>query len=269
MAHPKKEITAQPNYAFEFEFDQSIVFLRPLDDLAIAVLNAVDNRSYRVEVGPLGGPSNQQAGDISDGEVASPGEPERGCDAVCPSVLRLGFDSIEPPSLAGFTFGSSSGCNIILPLSQSNIDFTIHYNLKSGALMITANTNITVGNTMIKKRQSLLLIQNTILEFADMTFSVEFSELKHCLQAHKENYQRYSKRLEVTNARYMQSSALDALFIRHYRSEAILGKGGFGTVHLAVNTFTGDLVAMKMIIANCKTCDMKEIETMRNLHHVS
>lgn len=267
MAHPKKEITAQPNYAFEL--DQTIVFLRPLNNLAIAVLNAADNHPYRVEVGPPRGLSDQQPGDISDGEVASPGEPESGCDAVCPSVLRLGFDSIEPPSLAGFTFGNSPQCNIILPLSPSEIDFTIHYILKSGALMVTASTSIMVGNTMIKSRQSLLLMQNTILRFADMIFSVEFPEIKHCLQAHKENYQRYSKRLEVKNARYMQTSALDALFIKHYRSEAILGKGGFGTVHLAVNTYTGDLVAMKMIIANGKTSDMKEIETMRNLHHVS
>lgn len=64
------------------------------------------------------------------------------------------------------------------------------------------------------------------------------------------------------------TSALDTLFITHYKSTAVLGKGGFGTVHLAVDTHTGDLVAMK-IIADGKPSDMKEIETMRNPHHVS
>ena len=86
MAHPKKENIAQPNYAFEF--DQTIVFLRPLNDDAIVVLNAADNRRYRVEVDPPEKPSDQQPGGISDGEAAFPGEPESGCDVVCPSVCR-------------------------------------------------------------------------------------------------------------------------------------------------------------------------------------
>lgn len=266
MAHPKKEITAQPNYAFEF--DQTIVFLRPLNKRAKAVLNAADNRPYRVEVGPPKKPSDQQPEDISDGKVASPGEPESSCDAVCPSVLRLGFDSVEPPSLAGFTFGGSSGCTIKLPLSARDIDFTIHYVLKTGALMVTAGTKIQVGDTMLKRRKSLLLMQSAELKCANMKFSVEFPDMNHCLQAHKENYRRYSTRLEVNDARYMEASALATHLIKHYKSADVLGKGGFGTVHLAVDTHTGDLLAMK-IITDGKPSDMKEIETMKNLHHVS
>lgn len=267
MAHPKEEITTQPNYAFEF--DQTIVFLRPLNNDAIAVLNAADNRPYRVEVDPPEKPSDQQPRDISDREVTSPGESESGCNPPFPSVLRLGFDSIEPPSLAGFTFGGLSECNFKLPLSPAEIGFTIHYVFKSGALMVTAGTGrITVGDSLIEKRQSLLLMHNTILTCETMKFSVEFPEMKDRLQAHKANYQHYSKRLQVNNARYMQLSHLDTLSIKHYKSTAVLGKGGFGTVHLAINSKTGRSVAMKLI-TNSETSDMKEIETMRNLHHVS
>lgn len=266
MAHPKKKIITQPNYAFEF--DQTIVFLRPSNNEAIAVINAEDNRPYRVEVDPPEKPSDQQPRDISDREVTSPGESESGCNPPFPSVLRLGFDSIEPPSLAGFTFGSLSGCNIKLPLSPTKIGFTIHYVFKSGALMVTASTMIMVGDTSIQKRQSLLLMHNTLLKCATMKFTVEFPEMKDRLQAHKENYQHYSKRLHVNDARYMLPSCLDTLSIKHYKSMAVLGKGGFGTVHLALNSKTGELVAMKMI-TNSNTSDMKEIETMRNLHHVS
>lgn len=266
MTHPKKAITAQPNYVFEF--DQTIVFLRPLNNHARAVLNAADNRPYRVKVDPPEKPSDQQPGDISDREVTSLEESESGYDPHFPSVLRLGFDSIEAPSLAGFTFGSLSGCNIKLPLSPTKIGFTIHYVFKSGALMATAGTMIEVGDTKIQNRQSLLLMHDTTLKCATMVFLVEFPKIKDCLQAHKENYQHYSKRLQVNDARYMLPSRLDTLSIKHYKSTAVLGKGGFGTVHLALNSKTGELVAMK-IITNSKTSDMKEIETMKNLHHVS
>lgn len=266
MAHPKEEMTAQPNYAFEY--DHTIVFLRPSNNPAKAVLDAAHNRPYLVEVDPPKRPSDQQPEDISDGKVASPGEPESSCKAVCPSVLRLGFNSIEPPSLAGFTFGGSSGCTIVLPLATKGIDFTVHYILKSGALMITAGTKIMVGDSLLQKRRSLLLMQNVDLQCGKMKFSVEFPEMNHCVQAHKENYQRYSKRLEVNDARYMQTSTLYPLSIRQYISMETLGNGSFGTVHLGMDKRTGDVFAMK-IITDGKPGDMTEIETMRNLHHVS
>lgn len=102
----------------------------------------------------------------------------------------------------------------------------------------------------------------------NLKFRVEFPERNHCLQAHKENYQRYSERLGVIDARYMRTSALDRISIRDYKFSGFLGQGGFGAVHLAVHIRTGAVVAMKLI-TNGKPSDRKEIETMRNLHHVS
>lgn len=89
MAYPKEEIRTQPNYAFEF--DQTIVFLQPLNNDAIAVLNATDNRPYQVEIDSPEKPLDQQPRDISDREVTSPGESKSGCNPPFPSVLRLGF----------------------------------------------------------------------------------------------------------------------------------------------------------------------------------
>lgn len=267
MAHPKEKITMQLNYAFEF--DQTIIFFRPLNNDAIAVLNAVDNRPYRVKVDSPKKPSDQQPRDISNREVMSLGESESGYNPPFPSVLRLGFDSIEPPSLARFMFGGLSECNFKLLLSLAEISFTIHSVFKSGALMVTAGTGrITVRDSLIEKCQSLLLTHNTILICKTMKFSVEFPEMKDRFQAHKANYQHYSKRFQVNNARYIQLSHLDTLSIKHYKYTAVLGKGGFETVHLAINSKTGRLVVMKLI-TNSQTSHVKEIETMRNLHHVS
>lgn len=310
MAQPTEQITAQPNYALEI--DQTIVFLRPLNEDAIAVLNDPENVPYRVEIGPRERPSDQQSGYVSDGEGASPGKPKdpwdqlsgdisrdkaaplgepdgqllgesfdvtlqspldgtfckSSCEVVRSSALRLGCGSIEPPSRAGFTFGGNPGCSIMLPFSLRKRDFTIHYNLESGALMVTAKSKVKIGGTVIQKGKSLLLMRNTILDCLIMKFSVEFPDISRCLQAHKDNCKRYSERLDVKDARYMQTSIDPRVSIGKYQSADTLGHGGFGTVHLAVDKHTGAPVAMKMITKESKTSDMREIETMKNLHHV-
>ena len=52
MENSKKQDTSMPKYIV----DQTIFFLRPMNQEAIAVLNATENHPYRFEVAPPNGP---------------------------------------------------------------------------------------------------------------------------------------------------------------------------------------------------------------------
>lgn len=135
--------------------------------------------------------------------------------------------------------------------------------------MITANGRTEIGDKILRKGQSLLLMPNITLQYTQkLIFLVQFPDIGHCVESHKKNYQRYSASLGVEDARYLLTSTSEAFNIGAYQIMATLGQGGFGVVHLAVHTRTGASVAMK-VISKGKLSNSKEVEIMPKLHHVS
>lgn len=130
----KKQDRSMPHYIV----DQTIVFLRPMNQEAIAVLNATENHPYRFEVAPPDKPTDQQfrnilykdfsssedsreqlLGKISEvapqthNSSSSVSAESSGINIKShPFAFRFGFDSVENPSREGFTFGGTPECNV-------------------------------------------------------------------------------------------------------------------------------------------------------------
>ncbi len=138
MASSKKQAKSMPRYIV----DQTIFFLRPKNQEAIAVLNATENDLYRVDVAAPNELTNQQLGEIFDedstsSEASSEDSREQLLGKMSevapqahnpsssvstetsgikiqrhPFAFRFGFDSVENPSREGFAFGGRPECNV-------------------------------------------------------------------------------------------------------------------------------------------------------------
>lgn len=185
-----------------------------------------------------------------------------------PFVLRFGFDSVENPSKKGFTFGDTPECQVQLLTKDAQRYFSIRYNFNSGALLIRAHMPIQVGAKPLRRSQSLVLMPDMeiMLRHQHIMFSVEFPDISHCVELHKENYRRYCMRCGLNNASYMQTITEDHELIAGHRCLSPIGRGGFGTVYEAINMSSGRKVALKHILGNASI--MKEVEILRELRHV-
>lgn len=257
-------------------------------------MNATENDPYRFEFAPPIEPTDQLSGEVSDEDFASSGEqgeqlPEKMSEAALqthnppnpvstessrhacqthPFVFRFRFDSVENPSKNGFTFGDTPGCEIQLLTRDAQSYFWIHYNFSSGALLIRADMAIRVGEKKLKKSQSLVLMPDMVIMLHNglITFSVEFADISHCAELHKDNYWRYSMSYGFNNASYMQTIREDRKLIADHRCLDPIGEGGFGVVYEAININSGRKVALKLTLG--KPSIMKEVEIMRELRHV-
>lgn len=290
MSSSTKQETSIPKYIV----DQTIVFLRPNNQEAIAVLNATENDLYRFEVAPPNNPTNQQLGKIFDEDSTSLDDSEEQLlekmSVVAPQAhnpsssvsteasginiqrhpfaFRFGFDSVEKPSREGFSFGDTPECNVQLLTPTAQRHFWIHYAFKSGALLVTADMPIWVGQTLLSRSQSLVLMPDTTIlcqSNADISFLVEFPDINHCVDLHRENYRQYSMRCGVKRFSYMPTLTGGHVFKNHL-CLGILGTGGFGTVQEAVNLSNGRRVALKITWGQPNI--MKEVEIMQGLRHV-
>jgi hypothetical protein len=238
---------------------QTILYLRPQKQEGIAALDikAITPTSH---LSP------------HDGHAGVSRESSPGLYPICPRVFRLGFKSVEPPSVRGFTFGFGPDSNVILPyygkkpkLIEESYYFRIHYNFDSGALLITAMDRISIGTAVLKPGHSLLLMTDTKIECGGVfDFIVEFPD---CAEEHEQNYRNYAAKLGIPDAPYMATSLDGQPIGAEHRSKAILGKGTFGEVHKAVNTKKGDAFAIKILSG--KETEMKEVLILSKLCHVS
>ena len=267
---------------------QTILHLRPQKDEAIAVLDLDENKLYRLEVAPPPEPTDIPLDGISEvpgisylsshetGHDSVSRETTPGLYATCPRVFRLGFDSLETPSIRGFTFGSGPDSAVKLPYySKKRHDknrnyFRIHYNFKSGALMITAIDTIRIGSAVLSKHESLLLMANTSIHCGGVfEFAVEFPDLSKCAEEHERNYQEYAAKFGITDAQYLPTPGYEYPPIgAEHRSLAVLGRGAFGEVHKALNTKDGELYAIK-ILSEGEEQAIKEVNIMSKFRHVS
>ncbi|KAI4288218.1 MAG: hypothetical protein L6R35_002517 [Caloplaca aegaea] len=270
---------------------QTILYLRPKSDEAIEALDLEANKHYRQEVAPPPEPTDIPLDGFSETPSASHLSPRDighnsvsrettpGLYPICPTVFRLGFDSIKKPktpSARGFTFGSGPDSNVKLPYSSKNSSdtnsdyFRIHYNFSSGALLITALDTIMVGSARLKEKHALLLMAGMSIDCGGVfEFTVEFPDLSNCAEDHERNYQVYAAKLGFPDARYTATSREeDPLIGAEHRSKAILGKGTFGEVHMAMNTKNGNIFAIK-ILSEGGEQEMKEVNIMSKLCHVS
>ncbi|KAL8972166.1 MAG: hypothetical protein Q9197_002912 [Variospora fuerteventurae] len=269
---------------------QTILYLRPKRDEAIKALDLEANKLYRQEVAPPPEPTDIPLDGFSENPPASHLSPHDighnsvsrettpGLYPICPRVFRLGFDSIkkmENPSARGFTFGSGPDSSVKLPYSSKNSSdtnsdyFRIHYNFNSGALLITALHRIMVGSARLNKNHSLLLMVGMSIDCGEVfEFTVEFPDLSNCAEDHERNYQVYAASLGFPDARYTATSREeDPPIGAEHRSKAILGKGTFGEVHMAMNTKNGNIFAIKVLSEGGEQ-EMKEVNIMSKLCHV-
>ncbi|KAI4139538.1 MAG: hypothetical protein LQ341_004179, partial [Variospora aurantia] len=246
---------------------QTILYLRPKRDEAIEALNLEANKLYRKEVAPPPEPTDIPLDGFSENRPAShlathdighnsvSRETTPSLYPICPRVFRLGFDSIENLSARGFTFGSGPNSNVKLPYfsnnsSDTNSDyFRIHYNFNSGALLITALHTMRIGSASLKDKHGLLLMAGMSIYCGGVfEFTVEFPDLSNCAEDHERNYQVYAANLGYPNAQYTATSREeDPPVGAEHRSKAILGRGTFGEVHMAMNTKTGEKFAIKVL----------------------
>lgn len=210
---------------------------------AIAVLNATENDLYRFEVAPPNKPTDQPLGKFFDKDFTSSEEsgerllgkmaevaprtpnPSNSVSTESggvitqshPFAFRFGFDSVENPSREGFTFGGMPECNVQLLRPNAQRHFWIHYAFKSGALLITADMPIYVGGTLLRKYQCSVLMPDTIINSyeAEISFFVEFPDINHCVDLHRENYRRYSMRCGLNNSSYMQTLTRNNIIENH------------------------------------------------------
>lgn len=93
--------------------------------------------------------------------------------------------------------------------------------------------------------------------------------LNNCAKEHEQNYQEYAARLGYRDARYIATSPeeLPAIGAEH-KSKAVLGKGAFGEVHLALHAKTATAVAIKILHVSGDS-EMNEIKIMSKICHVS
>lgn len=280
----------------QYILDQTIFFLRPTNEEAIAILHAPENVAYRFEVPPPVKPKDQLLGETFDEGFASSGEsgeqllgkmsevaPQthnssnpvvtescRDTDQIHPFAFRFGFDSVENPSPKGFAFGDAPECDVQLLTPNSQCHFRIHYVFKSGALLITADKIVRVCGEELRDRQSLVLTPETQISCAqgtDATFLVEFPDINHCVELHQENYRQYSLRCNIRKASYMQTITNKKVRYDEYVCGPVIGRGGFGTVWDAINMNTGRRVALKTTLGQPSI--KREVEIMRKLCHVS
>ena len=272
---------------------QTIIYLRPQTQSleAIEVLDILANNSYVKEVTPspepVDIPLEEHVHHFSTthlspydnvgydyGRVSRDSSP--GLYPISRRVIRLGFKSVEPPSPRGFTFGSGQNSDIKIPYysidpSRNPLKayFRIHYNFKSGALVITALDGILVGSVNLKRQQSLLLMAGTSIHCGrEFGFTVEFPDTTNCAEEHERNYKQYATDLGFPDAKYLPSSREEYPPIgAEHRSVAILGKGAYGEVHKALNK-AGNHFAIKILNGGGER-EMKEVNIMRRLYHVS
>ncbi len=282
MADLKRKPTASSKY----DLHQTILFLRPMTEDAIAGLDAAENDHYRFEVAPLKKPTDenlveenpevthQSHTSLNHTSLSHTPLNERPCEQDAkvydhPFALRLGFDTIENPSSNGFTVGGALQCNIKLPGLEKMWYFKIRYLFQTGALMITAKKLTKVGETVLQKGQSLLMMHDTILSCTpNLEFLVEFPDIRNCAQAHRRCYQNYTAQFGVDSAPYLPTSKGDPLNLKDYRTMEYLGKGGYGTVYKAARKDTGSLVAIKIITTE-KASSLQEVKMLQTLEHVS
>ena len=270
---------------------ETILYLRPQSDGAIAALDLDDNKLYQDTVAPPAKPTdlpldgfseNRPASHLSSNDVGHNSvsrETTPGLDTVCPRVFRLGFDLIKlinNPSARGFTFGSKPDSDaqvryhVNKPRDKDRDYFRIHYNFNSGALSITAIDMIRLGSILLGKNESLLLMAGTSIHCGkDFEFTVEFPDLSSCATEHARNYQEYAEKLGIPDAQYLPTPRAELSPIgAEHRSMAVLGKGASGEVHKALNIKYGTQVAIK-ILSEGGEREMNEINIMSDLCHVS
>ena len=266
---------------------QTILHLRPQKDEAVALLDQDDNKPYRQEVAPpiertdipldgtseVSGTSYLSTCDIGHDSVSRETTP--GLYPICPRVFRLAFNSQKKPSIRGFTFGSGPDSVVKVPYySKKSHDkngnyFRIHYNFKSGALLITAIDKIRIGSAVLSKHESLLLMANTSIHCGGVfEFAVEFPDLSNCTEEHKRNYQKYATKVGITDAQYLPTPGCEYPLIgAEHRSLAILGRGAYGEVHKALKTKDGELYAIKILSEGGERA-IKEVNMMSKFCHV-
>jgi hypothetical protein len=127
-----------------------------------------------------------------------------------------------------------------------------------------------VGSACLKEQESLLLMAGTSIHCeGEFGFEVEFTDLSNCTEEHERNYQEYAAKLGIPGVQYMASSPEEYPPIgAEHRSKAILGKGSFGEIHLALNNKTADAFAIKILSGGGRS-EMKELNIMSSLCHVS
>ncbi|KAL9018172.1 MAG: hypothetical protein Q9185_004494 [Variospora sp. 1 TL-2023] len=226
---------------------------------AIEALDVEANERYRQEVAPPPGPTDIPLDGFSENPPASHLSPHHiGHVAylarqhlTCTSSAPESSDSASIRSETHLPEDSRSGLkpdsNVKLPCSSksssdTNSDcFRIHYNFNSGTLSITALHTKMVGSARLKRRHSLLLMAGMSIHCGRVfEFAVEFSDLSNCAKDHERQL------LE--------------------KSKAILGKGPFEEVHMAINTKNGDKFAIKVLSEGGEQ-EMKEVNIMSKLCH--
>jgi len=272
---------------------QTILYLRPQTQTpaTIELFDILDNAPYHFEVAPplelvdipLGDPLDTSSithpSPVENALYRYGRESRESTPGLYPTssrVIRLGFDSIDPPSPRGFEFGAGPNSNIKVPYyskhpheHSSKAYFRIHYNFNSGALLITALDEIVIGSTIFRGHQSLLLMAGTSIHCGnEFGFTVEFPDTSDCAEEHERNYQAYATKVGITDARYMATSQSEYPPIgAEHRSKAILGKGSFGEVHWALHRKTGQNFAIKILSGG--ESEMREVNIMSRLVHVS
>ena len=121
-------------------------------------------------------------------------------------------------------------------------------------------------------KQSLLLMTGTDIECGRpaLRYMFELPDLGQYAADHETNYRTYVNWLGIPNAPYMATSRLEGPFLGDgYRSICELGRGGFATVHKAVNTRTVALCAIKKIPDKNNKKYRESIERMRELLQIS
>lgn len=244
-----------------YALEETILFLRPTTEDAILGVEATENDFCRFEVAPQEEPTDPL---VTSEVVPESQTPDKTQDH--PFALRLGFDTIKNPSRDGFTVGGS-GCDINFPTLEAKCYFVIHYAVQSGALMISARVSISIGGTDLKCMESLLLMNLSKIRCQTVDLVVEFPDIRDYAQSHKAHYQRYFARLGYKEVPYLPTSLAKSLSVGSVKSVGKLGQGGFGVVYKVVHKSKGTLFAMKLL--NGKPSDYKEVEVLKNLHHVS
>ena len=294
---PKLSILANSKMTTEVD-SNTIVYLRPQTDQAIAMLDLEDNKPYEEDVAPLPEPADIPLEGFAEPASSShlspriPDELDRarisrestpGPYAVHPRVCRLGFDTEITHSTRGFVFGSRPDANVKMSyhgdISETTGNyFRIHYNFESGALLIMAMERIRIGTIILKKDESLLLLASMSIHCGrgdqKFEFTIEFPELTQCADQHELNYREYVQRLGVPTAPYLVTLRNEDPPIGHsHRSKTLLGKGSFGEVHLAVHVRTGASCAIKLLARKDEkqsTRDqLNEVKILSRLSHVS
>lgn len=240
-----------------YALEETILFLRPTNEDAILGVEATENDFCRFEVAPQEEPTDPPVDEVV---------PESHKTHDHPFALRLGFDTIENPSRDGFTVGGS-GCDINFARLRAKCYFVIHYAMQSGALMVSARVPISIGGTDLESMQSLLLMNLSKIRCETVDLVVEFPDIRDCAQSHKAHYQRYFARLGYKEVPYLPTSLAKSLSVGSVKSVGKLGQGGFGIVYKVVHKSKGTEFAMKLL--NGKPSDYKEVEVLKNLHHVS